>query len=747
MSTTDPLPYGSWPSPITAARLVEGAAGVSEVRVDGTDIWWNEQRPSEGGRSQLVRLRADGATGPSPGSGPVIDELFPGFVADGGRNWNARTAVMEYGGGAWNVRGGVVVFADWADQRLHRAEAGSDPQPITPEPAVARGQRWSEPTWLDDDWLVCVREDHDPDRVAVHGEAVNELVAVPLDGSAVDDPSLVRVLVSGADFVHSPAVGRRAGQDLLAWVEWDHPAMPWDATTVVVGQVVRDETGAPTGVAARVEVAGGPAESVVQPGFSSTGDLLFCTDRTGWWNPWRVEASALDRVIGETCASGGSGASGGPGEVGASDGRALAEPVIAGGGVEVEVGGGLWVGGLRWWAEVDGGALVVSATRGGADRLASIDVDGTFAEISTPFTEISQVVQGAETGTVLVVAASPTTEAAPYRISLRVDEATDDEGTGSLTGDRVPNIERLRPARELGIDGSWISRPRHVSFPSGPAERGGRPGQDVGEGIARTAHALYYAPNNPGCTGLDGELPPLVVMIHGGPTSAARNRLDLAKQFWTSRGFAVVDVNYGGSTGYGRGYRALLDGAWGVVDVEDAVSAARHLAAEGLVDVDRLAIRGGSAGGYTTLAALCFHDTFRAGASHYGVADLSALAADTHKFESRYLDGLVGPWPESRATYESRSPIHHTDGFDQPLIVLQGSEDEVVPPNQAEMIVGALAAKGVPHAYLLFEGEQHGFRQAANIVRALEAELWFYGRVFGFDPADRIDPVEGAVGL
>ncbi|WP_421118956.1 S9 family peptidase [Aquihabitans daechungensis] len=246
---------------------------------------------------------------------------------------------------------------------------------------------------------------------------------------------------------------------------------------------------------------------------------------------------------------------------------------------------------------------------------------------------------------------------------------------------------------------------------------------------------------------IDGELPPLVVMIHGGPTSAARNRLELSKQFWTSRGFAVVDVNYGGSTGYGRPFRDLLQGTWGIVDVEDAVAAAEHLAREEFVDGDQLAIRGGSAGGYTTLAALCFHHAFKAGASHYGVADLSALAADTHKFESRYLDGLVGPYPEAAPTYDERSPIHHTDGFSAPLIVFQGSEDEVVPPAQAEMIVDALGAKQIPHAYVLFEGEQHGFRKAENIVRALEAELWFYGQVFGFAPADDIEPVEGAVGL
>jgi len=290
----------------------------------------------------------------------------------------------------------------------------------------------------------------------------------------------------------------------------------------------------------------------------------------------------------------------------------------------------------------------------------------------------------------------------------------------------------LREPRQLGLDPGLISVPRHVSFPSADG---------------RIAHGLFYAPTNPGVAAPAGELPPLIVTIHGGPTSAARHRLDLAKQFWTTRGIAVVDVNYGGSTGYGRPYRELLNGAWGLVDVADAVAAAQHLAAECLVDADRLAIRGGSAGGYTTLAALCFHDTFKAGASHYGVADLVALATDTHKFESRYLDGLIGPWPEARAVYEARSPINHTDGFDRPLIVFQGSEDEVVPPNQAEMIVAALADKGIPHAYLLFEGEQHGFRKAENIVRALEAELWFYGRVFGFEPADRIEPVPGAVGL
>ncbi|NLD75357.1 MAG: hypothetical protein GX643_01685, partial [Acidimicrobiales bacterium] len=505
-------PHGSWRSPITASALVQGAASVSEVRVDGTDIWWNEQRPSEGGRHQLVRCRDDG-----PGGSPSRQDLFEGFDPSGaGRNWNARTAVMEYGGGAWNVRGGLVVFADWSDQRLHRTRLGEAPTPITPEPPASRAYRWSEPTWLDDAWLVCVREDHSPERVASHGEAVNELVAVPVDGSAVDDPSRVKVLVSGPDFVHSPVVHGR----LLVWIQWDHPSMPWDGSTLVVGLVER-EGGVPVGVTSRAEVAGGPQESVVQPGFEVTGDLVFCTDRTGWWNPWVIDAASVDQVVGEA------GSAPEP-----FDGRSFAEPVLAGGGVDVEIGGPLWVGGLRWWADAGDGRLVVSATRDGSDHLAVIGTDGTFAELPTRFSEVVQVVPGPAADTVVIVGATPTTEAGPHLVALTPEVP----GAGVAGSARVAP---LRPSRDLGMGEEWFSVARHVSFPSGP-----------GVGGDRVAHALFYAPNNPSASAPTGELPPLVVMIHGGPTSAARNRLDLAKQFWTSRGFAVVDVNYGGSTGY-----------------------------------------------------------------------------------------------------------------------------------------------------------------------------------------------------
>ncbi len=684
MSDRPVIAHGAWPSPITAARLVEGAASVSEVRSDGDDIWWSEARPTEGGRTQLVRRTA---------AGTRHDLFGPWDATDPDANHNARTAYLEYGGGAWGVRDGVVVFADWSDQRLYRVDRGGDPVPISPEPVTPRALRWSEPVWLDDDWLVVGRESHEPDVIAGHGEAANELVAIPVDGSAVEDRSLVRVLATGTDFVHTPAVD--AAGERVAWIRWDHPRMPWDGTEVVMGAVERDATGAPTGLVDAEVVAGGPDESILQPGFGSDGSLLFLSDRDGWWAPYRRT---------------------GDGAVGA----VLAHPV------EAEMGGPLWVGGERWWAELADGRLVVRVRSGGADRLALVDRGGALVDLPTAFTEIAQVVEVADGDRVLVVAASPTAEAAPHLIGI--------EPTGGrAVGDRpVVELERLRPALDQGFGTDLVSRPRHITF-------------DSAEG--RQAHALFYPPTNPAVRAPVDELPPLLVMIHGGPTSAVRHRFDLAKQFWTSRGIAVVDVDYGGSVGYGRPFRRLLDGAWGVVDVEDAVAAAAHLAAEGLVDPDRLAIRGGSAGGFTTLAALCFHDTFAAGASHYGIADLSALAADTHKFESRYLDGLIGRWPEDRATYEARSPIHHTEGFDRPLLVLQGSEDEVVPPNQARMIVDALAAKGVPHGFLLFEGEQHGFRRSENIVRALEAELWFYGRVFGFTPTDEIEPVEGSSGL
>jgi dipeptidyl aminopeptidase/acylaminoacyl peptidase len=307
-------------------------------------------------------------------------------------------------------------------------------------------------------------------------------------------------------------------------------------------------------------------------------------------------------------------------------------------------------------------------------------------------------------------------------VSASASELLSVKQVNTITAETVVH----RHPSDLGVDSTWFSQAEAISFPSGSG---------------RTSHAFFYPPTGPSLEGSAGELPPLVVMGHGGPTSHATPGLSLKVQYWTSRGFGVVDVNYGGSTGFGTDYRRLLNGQWGIVDVEDVISAASFLASAGRVDPDRIAIRGGSAGGFTVLAALEQSDIFAAGTSLYGVADLKALAEDTHKFESRYLDTMIGPWPEAQDVYEERSPINHTDGLSSPLLVMQGSEDEVVPPSQSEAIVAAVAAKGIPHAYLVFEGEQHGFRQAPNVIRSFEAELWFYGYVFGFEPADDIEPV------
>ena len=292
-------------------------------------------------------------------------------------------------------------------------------------------------------------------------------------------------------------------------------------------------------------------------------------------------------------------------------------------------------------------------------------------------------------------------------------------------------VEVVKRSREQPLDPAFVSRPEPLSFPV-----------PVQEGERGEAHALYYAPRNPDHEAPAGERPPLLVLSHGGPTASASSALNPGIQYWTSRGFAVVDVNYRGSTGYGRAYRNRLRGRWGVVDSQDCIAAARALCERDRADPERLAIRGGSAGGYTTLCALVFHDVFAAGASFYGVADAEALAADTHKFESRYLDTLIGPYPEARDLYRERSPIHFAERLSCPLLILQGLEDRIVPPAQAEVLVEALRKRGLPHAYLAFEGEQHGFRRAETIVRAQEAELSFYGQIFGFEPADEIEPLE-----
>jgi dipeptidyl aminopeptidase/acylaminoacyl peptidase len=367
---------------------------------------------------------------------------------------------------------------------------------------------------------------------------------------------------------------------------------------------------------------------------------------------------------------------------------------------EEEFAGPQWVLGLSSYAfEADGQVLCVHG-RGGRDRLGRLDtVTGALEEIDLPYSSFAGL--RVADGHACFIGGRPDRAAVVAVMDLESGR-----------------VEELAHGSDERFDPDLFSAPEPIEF----ASEGGR-----------KAHAFYYAPRNPGVGGPEGELPPLLVKSHGGPTSAAGSTLDLRIQYWTSRGFAVVDVNYGGSTGYGRAYRELLRGQWGVVDVEDCAHAARGLVAQGRVDAHRLAISGGSAGGYTTLCALTFTDVFHVGASHYGIGDLEALVRDTHKFESRYTDGLVGPYPEAKALYIQRSPIHFPDRLSCPVIFFQGLEDRIVPPNQAESMVAALAERGIRHAYVPFEGEQHGFRKAENIARALEGELYFYSQILGFD--------------
>lgn len=377
--------------------------------------------------------------------------------------------------------------------------------------------------------------------------------------------------------------------------------------------------------------------------------------------------------------------------------------------MEAEFGQPPWVFGMSTYAFLSGRQIICAYAQRGVWHLALLDTTTKKPEkIETPYTEISYV--RATAHSVVFRGGSPTEMLSIVRLDLKTQR-----------------VEVLRRSSELSFDEGYLSGAQPIEFPT----EGGK-----------TAYAFFYAPKNKDFQAPPDENPPLLVFSHGGPTSATTSTLKLEIQYWTSRGFAVVDVNYGGSTGYGRAYRERLKGNWGVVDVNDCVNAAKYLAQQGLVDGERVAIRGGSAGGYTTLCALTFRRFFKAGASYFGVSDLEALDKETHKFESRYNRSLIGPYPQRRDLYYERSPIHFADRISCPVIFFQGLEDKVVPPSQSELMVEALRKKGIPVAYIAFEGEQHGFRKAENIKRSLEAELYFYSKVFGFPIADPVEPVQ-----
>ncbi|MFW6261158.1 MAG: alpha/beta hydrolase family protein [Spirochaetota bacterium] len=624
--------YGSWSSPVSASMLAEQVVGIGSPGVDGETVTWLESRPSEGGRAVVV--------GAKPGASPA--ELIPATA-------NARTRVHEYGGDSYAVRDGLVVYVEFADQQLYACDDAEHARRITDEPHT----RFAAPQFLPGrEELVAVAERHAAGR-----EPENSLVVVELSRGTV------RTLASGADFYGVPAID--PGGERLAWVEWDHPNMPWDATRLLTARL--DGDGLTD--ARRIEM---PEEtSSVYPRWVGPDELLFLNDAADFWQPYRWTAAdgAVERVTdfaADFCEAA----------------WTLTQAPFA----------------------VVGDAYYGPAMIDGESHCARIDLATGRTRVEFPILTRGGVQPYGPSGNAGLLYVGGDRRAPSALIHRTADGTT-----------RI-----LKRASDLDVDPAYVSEAEPVSFPTTGGE---------------TAYALYYAPRNPRFAGPNDERPPLLVQSHGGPTAHVQGSFRAAIQYWTSRGIGVLDVNYRGSTGYGRRYRNLLRGRWGVYDIDDCIAGARFLVERGDVDGARVAISGGSAGGFTTIGALTFRDFFTAGVSLFGVSDLEALAKETHKFESRYLDSLVGPYPQAASVYRERSPINHTAGLSAPMILFQGEDDKVVPPSQARSMADSLRAKGIPVELVVYPGEGHGFRRAENIIRTVETTLAFLGRVYGFTSA------------
>jgi dipeptidyl aminopeptidase/acylaminoacyl peptidase len=677
--TTETHIYGEWPSPIEGADVARMRVGLSFPVITSAHVWWQETRPSEGGRLAVVRQGPDG----------VRRDLLP-------VPWNARTRVHEYGGRSYLPLPDGFLFANFADQRLYRcrtagpADAAAPeslmaaPEPLTSAPAEEAADRFADFVLSpggDEVW--CVRERHIGRRIT------RAIVAVPLDGSAAGHAGAVQVLVSGSDFYAFPAPSPDGSA--LAWICWDHPRMPWDGTELRVAAV---------GEWRQWAIMGGKQESVLAPVWRDNRSLYVTSDRSGWWNLYLVNLTEPAGAPRPLCPR------------------------------EEEFAAPLWQLGTHPFAVLDDGRLAVSHGTG-LSRLGVLDPEtGQLADFDLPYQSFSPWLS-ASGRSVVATAGGPAVPLSVVRVDI--PEAGRQAGRGQAV------VTELRREAEALPDAAYLPVPR--------AERLAGPSGSV-------VHALVYPPANPAVTAPDGEppanpavtapdgeLPPYIVWVHGGPTSHVVPELDLAKAFFTSRGIGIIDVNYGGSSGYGRAYRERLRGQWGVVDVADVMAAALALAEAGEADGKRLGVRGGSAGGWTALAAVTSGigeaergAVFAAAVSYSGVSDLRGFAAQTHDFESRYLDGLIGPLPESGALYAERAPVGHVSGRTCPILLLQGLDDPIVPPAQSESIATELSARGIPYALITFAGESHGFRKAESIVASLEAELSFYGQIMGFTP-------------
>jgi dipeptidyl aminopeptidase/acylaminoacyl peptidase len=596
--------------------------------------------------------------------------------------------VHEYGGCAYTVHGDHLYFVNARDQRIYALKMAAQPPhggDQTPYPITPAGP------WRFADLMVdphhrrliavgeCAREDD---------EAENTLLAIALGDTlngAIECSDVVTPLVGGADFYAYPRLSPDG--KILCWLEWHHPQMPWDGTELWLATL--DSEGLPVD---RRRVAGGTDEAIMQPEWSPNGELFYLSDRSDWWNIYRLDANKNPQN------------------------SANAAPLIA---MSAEFAAPLWQFGARYFDFIDGDTIGCLWTASGVWQAAKIHIPtAQLDSFDTPYTRF----HGAccHHGQLVCVAANALLGDRVISLSATADAKYKSPSIEQCVycppgAPDVLSLQNHASIKQTALTAADLSSPQSLMFTSADGSQ---------------VQGFFYPPTHADCTVPKGEQPPLIVICHGGPTGAGSSALNLKIQYWSSRGFAVFDLNYRGSSGFGRKFRQALHQRWGVADVEDTGYAVRHLAAEGLIDPQRCVIRGSSAGGYTVLAALTFSDTFKAGASFYGIGDLEILATDTHKFESRYLDNLVGPYPETRERYLERSPIHHADQLDCPVIFFQGLKDRVVPPNQAQLMADALRQKGIRVQHITFAEEGHGFRQATNIIAALEAELAFYTEVF-----------------
>ena len=632
MQAKQTAPFGTWPSPVTADMVTGKTVSFSELAVDGEAVFWLELRPNEGGRRALVRWMPGG-------------EIADALPADA----DVGTRVHEYGGGAYAATGGRIVYSQRSTGNVMSFEDGTSRTLVAVEGCRYAGFTIDARRGL----VYAVREDH---RDRPPTDPVNALVAIALDPNVDPQENAGTIVAAGFDFYLEPQLSPAA--DRLAWIAWNRPDMPWDATQLFVADLT------PGGAAGGIRCVAGDAgrESIVEAHWSPDGVLTFSSDRTNWWNLYAVRDGEIEALA----------------------------PAGA------EIGSPPWVFGHPMFAPIGGDRCICAFVRNGIIHAGFVE-NATLHEL--PFGPVDSTPLAYNGGAVFL--SVPTSAASAIAYVRDLD-------------DTVPQI--LRSATTHALDILDVSIGESITIPTSDGE---------------TTQFFFYPPRNANYDGIPGTQPPLVVMSHGGPTAMHTNGFGLSVQWWTSRGFAVAHVNYRGSTGFGRAYRERLNGNWGVVDVDDCIDVARWLAANGRCDPANIAIRGGSASGMTALLAVARSDVFRAATSLYGVMELEVLAAETHKFEARYVDGLIGPLPAMRDRYIERSPLHNVATISVPVLLFQGLDDHAVPPNQASLMREALLARGVAVTHIEFPGEGHGFRQAENVQRVLETELAFYRDVFG----------------